>query len=141
MLNCFEDTYFVKKIHLEAGKIITDHIYNCYCNFVDCTRIELLRHIIVTQKNCTYIFTDCAGACFARLCKYISLHNCDSSIFIIRDDKCTYRPLALYAEKQNTFVLCADRGYSLDSFYLRDIQETELKKYRKLAETHFSSAL
>lgn len=141
MHSCFEDTYFVKKIHLDAGKTITDHVYNCYCNFVDFNRIEMLRHIIGTQKNCTYIFTDCTGACFARLCKYIETHNSDNSTFIIWDDRCTYKPLALYAEKQNTFVLCADRGYSLDSFYLRDIQETELKKYRKLAETHFSSAL
>ena len=141
MHSCFEDTYFVKKLHLEAGKIITDHIYNCYCNFVDCTRIEILRYIIGTHKNCTYIFADCAGACFARLCKYIETHNSDNSTFIIRDDKCTYRPLALYAEKQDTFVLCADRGYSLDSFYLREIKENEYEKYRKLAETHFSSAL
>ncbi len=141
MHSCFEDTYFVKKLHLEAGKIITDHIYNCCCNFVDFNRIELLRHIIGTQKNCTYIFTDCAGACFARLCKYIAIHNCDNNTFIIRDDRCTYKPLALYSEKQNTFVLCADQGYCLDSFYLREIKENECEKNRKLAEAHFSSAL
>lgn len=141
MYSHFEQTYFVKKIHLEAGKTITEHMYNCCFNFVDCNRIELLRNIIVTQKNCTYIFTDCAGACFARLCKYIETHNSDNSTFIIRDDRCTYKPLALYSEKHNTFVLCADRGYCLDSFYLREIKENEYEKYRKLAETHFTSAL
>ena len=143
MFKAFEQEYYHKKLHFDAGRTILDNLYSHYRNSVNIVKLYTFVHTIQKQIDTEIDLSDSVGVCFDLLCRMFIEQQADcNTVFVYKDDLFTDKIMAVYDVFNQIYIYSNPCGDPLDCFYFNKNEVSkQSRKYIHLAQFHFQQSL